>query len=115
MPLRTAICILNAQPNETANGVVTFSQAGTSATTKISGNFSGLTPNQKHGFHIHIYGNLSQGCTSTGAHFNPLSMNHSSPVDFSRHAGDLGNVQADSKGNSIFYLENNQVLLYGKF
>ena len=35
-----------------------FEQTSVFANTKITGNFTGLTPGQKHGFHIHQYGNL---------------------------------------------------------
>lgn len=37
--------------------------------------------------HIHQYGDLSQGCTSTGGHYNPHSSSHPS------HPGDFGNFQ----------------------
>lgn len=50
---RRAICILESQPNEVAKGVVYFEQTSTFAPTKITGDFTGLTPGNKHGFHIH--------------------------------------------------------------
>lgn len=28
------------------------------------------------GFHIHELGDLSNGCNSTGSHYNPLNKNH---------------------------------------
>ena len=48
-----------------------FEQTSVFANTKITGNFTGLTPGQKHGFHIHQYGNLLEGCTTAGPHYNP--------------------------------------------
>ena len=50
---RRAICILESQPNEVAKGVVYFEQPCAQAPTKITGDFTGLTPGNKHGFHIH--------------------------------------------------------------
>ena len=29
-----------------------------------------------HGFYIHEFGDLSDGCSSTGSHYNPLGQNH---------------------------------------
>ncbi|GIY14311.1 sod_Cu domain-containing protein [Caerostris extrusa] len=33
----------------------------------------------KHGFHIHSSGDLSDGCQSTGPHYNPKTSNHGGP------------------------------------
>ena len=46
----------------------------------------------KHGFHIHKLGDLSHGCDSACAHFNPDGCVHGGPHSNIRHAGDLGNV-----------------------
>uniref|UniRef100_A0A8C6RDW2 Superoxide dismutase [Cu-Zn] n=2 Tax=Nannospalax galili TaxID=1026970 RepID=A0A8C6RDW2_NANGA len=38
-----------------------------------------------HAIHVHQFGDLSQGCDSTGPHYNPLSVPHP------QHPGDFGN------------------------
>ncbi|XP_069987405.1 uncharacterized protein [Penaeus vannamei] len=63
----------------------------------IHGTVGGLKPGL-HGFHVHAEGNLGDSCKAAGGHFNPLMKNHGSPLDFHRHAGDLGNVIADYNG-----------------
>ncbi|KAM1397653.1 hypothetical protein ACFX2I_015203 [Malus domestica] len=58
---------------------------------KPKGKISGLSPGL-HGFHIHALGDTSNGCNSTGPHFNPLKNEHGAPSDKERHASDLGNI-----------------------
>ncbi|XP_050313847.1 uncharacterized protein LOC126748563 isoform X2 [Anthonomus grandis grandis] len=63
----------------------------------IEGSISGLTPG-KHGFHIHAIGDITGGCASTGAHFNPYNATHGAPDASERHVGDLGNIEANATG-----------------
>ncbi len=71
-------------------GTVKFMQtAGQQVQIKV--NIKGLTVG-KHGFHVHEYGNLTGGCATAGAHYNPAGVDHAGPVDSVRHVGDLGNV-----------------------
>lgn len=58
-------------------------------------------------------GDLSNGCTSAGPHFNPLDRTHGAPTDFYRHVGDLGNIEADSQGMASFSFEDRVISLNG--
>ena len=113
--VRKGICILESQPNETAKGVVHFSQAGYQALCSIEGTFTGLNPGHKHGFHIHQYGNLLNGCVTAGPHYNPHGRTHGGPNSLVRHVGDLGNVQAQADGSGKYSRLDHEVNLYGPF
>merc|ERR1719484_423337 len=86
-----AVCVLKG---EVVNGTVYFQQDG-SGPVKVTGELTGLSDGL-HGFHIHEFGDNTNGCTSAGPHFNLDGSLHGAPADSkgSRHAGDLGNVQA---------------------
>jgi superoxide dismutase, Cu-Zn family len=93
------ICVIRPTDGNTASGIVRFTQVGDSV--KIEAEISGLTPGAKHGFHIHQYGDVSLGNgKSAGGHYNPGGHDHAGPDKKVRHAGDLGNVTADAKGNA---------------
>ena len=72
-----------------------------------------MAPGQ-HGFHIHQFGNLSEGCKTAGPHFNPFGKTHGSPDREERHVGDLGNVVAGDDGVAKFELEDHLVMLSGE-
>ncbi|KAK4388484.1 Superoxide dismutase [Cu-Zn] [Sesamum angolense] len=83
-----AVAVLSS--SEGVSGTIYFTQEGDGPTT-VTGNLSGLKPGL-HGFHVHALGDTTNGCLSTGPHFNPASKEHGAPDDEVRHAGDLGNV-----------------------
>lgn len=106
-----AICVLsNISLN--INGLVKFTDNGDS--TKIEWEISGLTKG-KHGFHIHEFGNLSNGCTTAGAHYNPYKKTHGGPEDETRHVGDLGNVVADDSGVARGSIDDKLIKLSGPY
>lgn len=71
----------------------------------------GLKPNSFHGFHVHTYGDLSDGCTSACDHFNPFNQTHGCPGMENRHVGDLGNIQTDIFGNANYKFSDNVISL----
>ena len=79
--------------NSKVSGVVYFADGGSGVA--ISYHVKGLTDG-KHGFHIHEYGDLTDGCTSACAHFNPDNTTHGSLTSKVRHMGDLGNIVSKS-------------------
>ena len=79
--------------NSNVSGVVHFADGGSGVA--ISYHVKGLTDG-KHGFHIHEYGDLTDGCTSACAHFNPDNTTHGSLTSKVRHMGDLGNIVSKS-------------------
>ena len=88
-------------------GAVKFKQKPGQPTI-IKGIVKGLTPG-KHGFHIHEFGDLSKGCESAGAHYNPDGVEHGSLEQ--GHVGDLGNIIADKSGTARFQIKAERVEL----
>ncbi|KAI8566121.1 hypothetical protein RHMOL_Rhmol02G0015100 [Rhododendron molle] len=104
-----AVVVLNS--SEGVNGTVYFTQEGDGPTT-VTGSLSGLKPGA-HGFHVHALGDTTNGCMSTGPHFNPAGKDHGAPEDEHRHAGDLGNVIVGEDGTASFTIVDKQIPLSG--
>nr|AFS51996.1 superoxide dismutase [Dendrolimus kikuchii nucleopolyhedrovirus] len=84
-----AVCILGGD----VYGEIKFHQQSRSHALQITGYILNL-PRGLHGFHVHEFGDLSNGCTSAGEHFNPTRQEHGAPDAAIRHVGDLGNVKS---------------------
>jgi Cu-Zn family superoxide dismutase len=92
------IAVITPTKGNKVSGIVRFQEV--SGGVRVVADITGLTPG-KHGFHIHEYGDCSaDDGTSAGGHFNPAKMQHGSPASMERHAGDLGNIEADADGKA---------------
>ncbi|XP_040274958.1 extracellular superoxide dismutase [Cu-Zn]-like [Bufo bufo] len=58
--------------------------------------------------HIHSFGDVSNGCESTGPHYNPFSVNH--PM----HPGDFGNFEVQD-GKIKKHLTNLEATFFGPY
>lgn len=105
-----AVCVLKS---EKINGVVYLSEYD--GKTTIYGKVTGLTPGKKHGFHIHESGDLTDGCATACAHYNPYKKKHGGRKSGERHVGDLGNLLGDVNGKCRFLFEDYLVKLSGNY
>lgn len=88
-----AVCVISGD----VKGTVFFDQKDEQSPVILSGEVEGLKKG-KHGFHVHEFGDNTNGCTSAGAHFNPKKMEHGAPDSTVRHVGDLGNIETATDG-----------------
>jgi len=106
-----AVAVLRGESN--IRGTVIFEQPDENSATTITWKICGQDPNAERGFHVHQFGDNTNGCISAGPHFNPFGKTHGAPADEERHVGDLGNITTDAEGNSDGYTTDNQVKLIG--
>ncbi|MEK9726650.1 MAG: superoxide dismutase family protein [Candidatus Margulisiibacteriota bacterium] len=82
---------------------------------KVSAILSGLVPNQKHGVHVHQWGDLTdmkKGLLA-GSHYNPDKHPHGLPPNPIRHAGAFGNIQANDQGEAMFEFIDDTITING--
>ena len=107
--LDTVIAQCDLQHSDKVKGTILLMQSpGTP--TLIKGNITGLEPG-KHGFHIHEFGDMTDGCKSMGGHYNPDGVDHGDLEN--GHVGDLENVTANSEGVANFSITARRVDLIG--
>ena len=106
-----AVCVLHPTEGNKVEGIVTFEQHDGYVLVKAE--VTGLTPG-KHGFHIHQWGDVgANDGTKTGGHFNPEDHPHARPEAGKRHAGDLGNLEADKTGRATYEYKDKVIALHG--
>ena len=98
---KKAICVIH-QNNNNVSGNIKFIQFNNKV--KIMYEINGLSDG-KHGFHIHNYGDLTDGCKSACAHFNPENKNHGGRNTEERHIGDLGNITSKNNLSKGFFYD----------
>ena len=103
-----AVCVLQGE----VKGTLYFEQSDSSSPVKVTGQVTGLKQGL-HGFHIHEFGDNTNGCTSAGPHFNPLKKDHGGPDAEVRHVGDLGNVEANANGVANVNITDKVIQLQG--
>jgi superoxide dismutase, Cu-Zn family len=91
-----AMAALTSISGSNAQGTVHFHELS-DGSVDVSADITGVPPGV-HGFHVHDKGDCGDNGNAAGGHFNPLNMPHAAPDAQSHHAGDFGNVTADSKG-----------------
>ena len=93
-----AIAVLHPTAGSNVSGTVTFTKGADGI--QVVADVTGLKPG-KHGFHVHEFGDCSApDGNSAGGHFNPTHKQHGAPDAADRHAGDLGNIEADASGKA---------------
>jgi Cu-Zn family superoxide dismutase len=96
-----AVAVLTPTKGNDAYGTVYFMQKGEQV--MVRGRLAGLEPGSVHGIHVHQFGNITKADgTAAGGHYNPEGHKHGLPPNTPRHAGDLGNIKANSQGVAKF-------------
>lgn len=111
--MNSGVCVLTNNSKKSMKGVIYFDQKNKDSDVVITLDLSGFPPGY-HGFHIHEAGDLTEGCSSACAHFNPFHKNHGGPQDKNRHVGDLGNIYVDDKGKCNAKFTDHLITLKGK-
>ena len=97
---RSAIAVFEPQIHNGIGGTIRFDEAPRTTGVRLVLDLYGFQPGAVHAIHIHEFGDLSQGCTSLGSHFNPTRVAHGSGL--AGHAGDLfNNLQAGADGRFV--------------
>ena len=99
--IKQAIAIITPTEGSSVQGMAGFTQKGDDV--EISVTLEGLNPNGVHAWHIHEFGDLSDPKgKATGGHYDPEGHDHALPDTAERHAGDLGNLNADAEGKVTY-------------
>jgi Cu-Zn family superoxide dismutase len=81
--------------NSGVSGTVAFTQEGRNTPCTITAKITGLTAGF-YRFHIHEFGDLTNGCVTAGPHYNPHSNTHGGPCDEVRHVGEWGTSRRET-------------------
>lgn len=94
---RAAAATLAPTAGNEARGTVLFRQEDGAVAVQVD--IVGLEPSSRHGFHVHEKGDCTApDGSSAGGHYSPDGNAHALPQQDKRHAGDMGNLVADARG-----------------
>ncbi len=102
-PLTTTVPIKGTAADSKISGTVTLTETTTGL--EVEANIRGVSNPGKHGFHVHENGSCDEGGKAAGGHFNPDRVQHgllNKDGHAMAHAGDLGNITIDDKGNGQY-------------
>lgn len=109
----TAVAVLQPTKGNQTTGVIHF-QSVSDGKVRVTATVEGLAPNSVHAIHIHEFGDCTApDATSAGGHYNPEGHSHALPDKKERHAGDLGNLQADAQGKASLDLTVDNITVNG--
>ena len=110
---KEAVAVIQPASGSTCKGTVRFIEQGKGV--KVVADIEGLAAGAKHGFHVHEFGDCSApDAMSAGGHYDPAgTKHHGTPTDTPRHAGDMGNLQADGSGKAHLELVLEGVTIEG--
>jgi len=94
---KASATLVSDNPEESMSGEITFKQWNINAPILTTFNITGL-PKGKHSVHIHAFGDVSDGCKSTGPHFR---------------SSVIGNIEAKEDGNVELQYESLGLNLFG--
>lgn len=112
--LQTARAELQARSDSDVAGALDIEEEN--GFLRMHGEITGLTPGV-HGLHIHEVGDCSApDASSAGEHFAAQGMQHGAPTQAvaQHHAGDLGNIVADSSGIASIDIIDSTLSLSGR-
>lgn len=110
--INQAVAVMHPTLDSNTRGTVTFTQV--SGGVHISADIEGLNPGAMHAIHIHQYGDARDPKgKSAGGHYNPQNHPHAGPAAAMRHAGDLGNLEADSTGRAHYERLDTRISIAG--
>ena len=110
--IKQLVAVVQPTGTNKCAGVVRFIEVA--GIVYVYAEISGLTPNQKHAMHVHEFGDGTKpDGTKAGGHYNPEGKPHGLPGTEERHAGDLGNLQADAEGKAVYRVELTNISMTG--
>ena len=117
-PVTCAVAVISPTAGNATAGLVSFTAV--EGGVRVVADVTGLSPGS-HGFHIHEFGDIRDAAKAmaTGGHYDPEGTHRHALVDMDHagamphHAGDMGNLVADSAGRAHLEMTLMGVTLMG--